>query len=96
MKKRQLSATWGLLASAGIFFIFGRFIAPEYEAKLLEFGVFDEVFPVSKYSLMLSGVLDGNFSDFYSDSADSRPWVAPPPSQWSELLRMISCVVEKK
>jgi len=59
MKKRQLSATWGLLASAGIFFIFGRFIAPEYEAKLLEFGVFDEVFPVSKYSLMLSGVLMG-------------------------------------
>ncbi|MDA7895346.1 hypothetical protein N9B30_00650 [Akkermansiaceae bacterium] len=59
MKKRQLSATWGLLASAGIFFIFGRFIAPEYEVKLLEFGVFDEVFPVSKYSLMLSGVLMG-------------------------------------
>ena len=43
MKKRQLSVTWGLLASAGIFFIFGRFIAPEYEAKLLEFGVFDEI-----------------------------------------------------
>jgi hypothetical protein len=59
MKKRQLSAAWGLLASAGIFFIFGRFIAPEYESKLLEFGVFDEVFPVSKYSLMLSGVLVG-------------------------------------
>lgn len=59
MKKRQLSATWGLLASAGIFFIFGRFIAPEYEAKLLEFGVFDKVFPVSKYSLMLSGILMG-------------------------------------
>ena len=52
-----MSVTWGLLASAGIFFIFGRFIAPEYEAKLLEFGVFDEVFPVSTYSLILSGIL---------------------------------------
>ena len=59
MKKRQLSVTWGLLASAGIFFILGKFIAPEYEAKLVEFEVFEEVFPVSKYSLILSGVLVG-------------------------------------
>ncbi|MDA7868061.1 hypothetical protein N9A62_03585, partial [Akkermansiaceae bacterium] len=59
MKKRQLSVTWGLLASAGIFFILGKFIAPEYETKLLEFGIFEEVFPVSKYSLVLSGVLVG-------------------------------------
>lgn len=64
MKKRQLSVSWGLLASAGIFFILGRFIAPEYEAKLLEFGVFEEVFPVSRYSLILSGVLVGLFVVF--------------------------------
>ena len=57
MKKRQLSAAWGLLASAGIFFILGKFIAPEYEAKLVEFGIFEEVFPVSRYSLILSAVL---------------------------------------
>ncbi|MDF1712269.1 MAG: hypothetical protein P1U90_08530 [Akkermansiaceae bacterium] len=64
MKKRQLSVTWGLLASAGIFFILGKFIAPEYETKLLEFGIFEEVFPVSKYSLVLSGVLVGLFVIF--------------------------------
>ncbi|MEN8784106.1 MAG: hypothetical protein ABF379_07075 [Akkermansiaceae bacterium] len=64
MKKRQLSVSWGLLASAGIFFILGRFIAPEYEAKLVEFGVFEEVFPVSRYSLILSGVLVGLFVVF--------------------------------
>ncbi|MEN8679554.1 MAG: hypothetical protein ABF391_05810 [Akkermansiaceae bacterium] len=64
MKKRQLSVTWGLLASAGIFFILGKFIAPEYETKLVEFGIFEEVFPVSKYSLILSGVLVGLFVIF--------------------------------
>ncbi|MDA7866146.1 hypothetical protein N9A70_05175 [Akkermansiaceae bacterium] len=64
MKKRQLSVTWGLLASAGIFFILGKFIAPEYETKLVEFGIFEEVFPVSKYSLVLSGVLVGLFVIF--------------------------------
>ncbi len=61
MKKRQLSAAWGLLASAGIFFILGKFIAPEYEAKLVEFGIFEEVFPVSRYSLILSAVFVGLF-----------------------------------
>lgn len=64
MKKRQLSVTWGLLASAGIFFILGKFIAPEYETKLVEFGIFEEVFPVSKYSLILSGILVGLFVIF--------------------------------
>ena len=64
MKKRQLSVTWGLLASAGIFFILGKFIAPEYETKLVEFGIFEEVFPVSRYSLILSGVLVGLFVIF--------------------------------
>ncbi|MDB2673487.1 hypothetical protein N9Y81_00885 [Akkermansiaceae bacterium] len=61
MKKRQLSAAWGLLASSGILFILGKFIAPEYEAKLVEFGIFEEVFPVSRYSLILSAVLVGLF-----------------------------------
>jgi hypothetical protein len=64
MKKRQLSVTWGLLPSAGIFFILGKFIAPEYETKLVEFGIFEEVFPVSRYSLILSGVLVGLFVIF--------------------------------
>ncbi len=57
MKKKRLSLEWALLATAGIFFIFGRFIAPEYEAKLLEFGLYEEVVPVSKYALILSGIL---------------------------------------
>ena len=75
MKKRQLSATWGLLASAGIFFVFGRFIAPEYEAKLLEFGVFDEVFSCFEVFPNVVRCSRRNFSDFSTDSADSRPWV---------------------
>lgn len=61
MKKKRLSLEWALLASAGIFYLFGRFIATEYEAKFLESGLFEEVIPVSKYSLILSAVLLGGF-----------------------------------
>ena len=61
MKRKPFSLEWALLASAGIFFIFGRFIAAEYEAKFQESGVFEEVIPVSKYSVIFSGVLLGGF-----------------------------------
>ncbi|MFT6863628.1 MAG: hypothetical protein ACJAVK_002189 [Akkermansiaceae bacterium] len=57
MKKKHFSLEWTLLATSGIFFILGRFIAPEYEAKLLEIGFYEEVVPVSKYALILSGIL---------------------------------------
>lgn len=56
-KKKPLSFLWSLLVSSAIFFIFGRFIAPQYEQKLFQAGFIDEIVPVSRYSLILSGVL---------------------------------------
>ena len=56
-QRKRLSLDWSLLASAGIFFLLGRFIAPQYEQKFLEAGFIDEIVPVSRYSLILPGVL---------------------------------------
>lgn len=60
-KKRRLSFDWALLATAAIFFLLGRFIAPHYEKLFMDAGIFDEVFPVSEYSLILAAVLAGGF-----------------------------------
>lgn len=56
-ERKRLSIEWSLLASAGIFFIFGKFIANQYEQKLFEAGFIEEIVPVSCYSVVLSGVL---------------------------------------
>ncbi len=56
-QRKRLSLDWSLLASSGIFFLLGRFIAPQYEQKFLEAGFIDEIFPVSRYSIILSGLL---------------------------------------
>lgn len=60
-EKKRHSVEWTLLMSAGIFFIFGHYIAAEYEAKFLEAGMFEEVYPISKYCVILAGVLLGLF-----------------------------------
>ena len=57
MKSRKYSLDWTLLVSAGIFFVLGKFIAPRYEELLLRSGVAEEVTPISKYSLIGSGIL---------------------------------------
>jgi uncharacterized BrkB/YihY/UPF0761 family membrane protein len=56
-QRRRLSLEWSLLASAGIFFIFGKYIASQYEQKLYEARFIDEIVPVSRYSVIASGVL---------------------------------------
>ena len=54
MKSRKYSFDWQLLATAGIFFLFGKFISPRYENMLLQSGTVDEVTPISKYCLGVS------------------------------------------
>lgn len=63
MKKSQkrFSIDWSLLASAAIFFLLGKFIAPRYESMFRESGIFEEIVPVSKYSLIISGGLAACF-----------------------------------
>ena len=53
-KKRTLSLSWALLATAGIFYIFGSYVAPAYEKQFVEAGIFEEVFPVSKVAVSFS------------------------------------------
>jgi len=57
MKSRRYSINWMIFATAVIFFIFGKFIAPRYEELLLQSGVVEKVTPISKYSLIACGVL---------------------------------------
>jgi hypothetical protein len=60
-RKKRLSLDWSLLASAAIFFLLGRFIAPRYEALFRDAGIFEEIVPVSRYALIASGVLAVGF-----------------------------------
>ncbi len=46
-----------LLAGAGVAYVFGRFIAPRYEAMLSAASDFEEVTPISTFSLWTAGVL---------------------------------------
>ncbi len=57
MKSRKYSLDWILIATAAIAFLFGKFISPRYENMLLQSGAADEVTPISKYCLVISGVL---------------------------------------
>lgn len=60
-KKKRLSFDWALLATSAIFFLLGRFILPKYERLFVQAGIYDEVYPVSRYCLILSAVLGGCF-----------------------------------
>jgi len=57
MKSRKYSFDWIIIATGGIFFLFGKFISPRYEKMLLSSGAVEEVTPISKYCLFISGVL---------------------------------------
>ena len=63
MKKRQkrFSLDWSLLAASAIFFLLGNFIAPRYESMFREAGIFEEIVPVSKYAMIIAGVLAACF-----------------------------------
>jgi len=60
-RKKRLALDWSLLASALIFFLLGKYIAPEYERQFLEGGLIDEAAPVSGHLLLVSKVLLGLF-----------------------------------
>ena len=46
-----------ILASAGVMFLFGKYIAPRYERMLKESGEVGEITPISKYCLIVSALL---------------------------------------
>lgn len=55
MKSRKASIDWMLFATAGIFLMVGKFIAPRYESMLLESGIVEEVTPISTYCMIAGG-----------------------------------------
>jgi hypothetical protein len=57
MKSRKLSFDWMIFASAGVMYLFGKYIAPRYEKMLKESGEVGEITPISTYCLIVSALL---------------------------------------